>query len=213
MKKTIILLTLCCILISISKTNAQTSPYVIVTTITDTTDAWYQPVRVLRDYRHAQVVQFNANNVFGLLAPLVGIAPRYVAVVIKPTELYINFIRQFLMMSTQLDSDPFSDFSYGYITGATAQDALNFVNKIINAEVNNIKDYPLRVGGYAASSLNFVYPGANGYMAYLNPPVANSIYLETNDTNTGHDFFMANTTYMMNNKLLDIDHLGRTNFT
>ncbi|MEI8203477.1 MAG: T9SS type A sorting domain-containing protein [Bacteroidota bacterium] len=208
MKKIIILLALSCLLFSANKTKAQTSNYVIVTTISDTTDAWFQPVRALRDYRNAQVVTFNANNIYGLLAPLVGLSPRYVAIVIKPTELYINFVRQFLMMSTQLDSDPFSDFAYGYITGATAQDALDFVNRIIYADTHNIKDYPLRIGGYAASSLNYVFPGANAYMAYLNPPSANSIYLETNDTNTGHDFFMANTSYMMNNKILDIGYNG-----
>ena len=83
------------------------------------------------------------------------------------------------MMSTNLDTDPFSDFSYGYITGATAQDALNFVNKIIYAETHAIQNYPLNIGGYAASSLNYVYQGADDYLKYLNPPVC-SKYLHGN---------------------------------
>ncbi len=208
MKKIIIALIICCACFPINKAKSQTSTYLILTTISDTTDGYYQAVRLLRDYRNAQVVQFDPNNVIALHPILSGIAPRYVALVMRPAEIYINFVRQFLVLSTQMDDDPFSDFSYGFITGATAQDAVNFVSKIIYADTHNIQNYPLNVGGYAASSLNMVYPGASGYMAYLNPPVANSIYMETNNSNIGHDFFITNKAYMANNKILDIGYNG-----
>jgi hypothetical protein len=191
------------------KINAQTSTtYVILTSVSDTNDAYYQTVQVLRNYRNAQVIQFNPSNLNTLLPVLIGIAPRYVAVVIKPIDLHINFIRKFMMMSTQLDNDPFSDFSYGFLTGATAQDALNFVNNIINAELNNIQNYPLKIGGYAASSLNLVYTGTSGYFSYLNPSTSSCIWLETNDSGIGRSFFLANSNYMKNNKILDIGHNG-----
>ena len=91
-------------------------PYIILTTINDTTDAYYQAVQTLSDYRNAQVITFDAGNVDALLPVLCNIEPRYVAVILKPLELHINLVRQFLMMSTNLDADPFSDFSYGFIT-------------------------------------------------------------------------------------------------
>jgi hypothetical protein len=183
-------------------------PYIILTTINDTTDAYYQAVQTLSDYRDAQVITFDAGNVDALLPVLCNIEPRYVAVILKPPELHINLVRQFLMMSTNLDADPFSDFSYGFITGATAQDALNFVNKIIYAETNNIQDYPLKIGGYAASSINFVYTTPGDYMTYLNPASYSQIYMETSDSGSGRDFFLQNTGYIKNNKILDIGHNG-----
>jgi hypothetical protein len=187
---------------------SQTGGYVILTTTSDTTDTWFEPVRILRNYRNAQVVPIDPGNVFGALAPLMGYMPRYVAVVLKPEELYINFVREFLMMSTQLDPDPFTDFSYGYITGATAQDAVNFVNRIIQAETQNIKNYPLRASGYAASTVNFVYPFSSNYFHYLNPTVSSTIYMKTDDSASGKNFFLANTNLMLNNKVLNIGHNG-----
>ncbi len=38
------------------------------------------------------------------------------------------------MMATQIDDDPFVDFSYGFITGATAEEAAAFVERSIKAE-------------------------------------------------------------------------------
>ena len=187
---------------------AQSLPYLILTSVTDTSDPWHQAVHVLKEYRNAEVMTFNPDDVDAILEELKALSPRYVAVIVRPTELHINFIRQFLMMSTRLDEDPFSDFSYGYITGATAQDALNFVNSIIMAEMNNIQGYPLNIGGYAASSLNFVFTLPGDYLKYLEPPTYSAIYLETDDSGSGRDFFLANTSYMMNNKLLDIGYNG-----
>ncbi len=209
MKKLITLFMVMCGFLFATHIYAQKSSttYVIVTTVSPG-DPYYDAVQALSTYRSAQVVHFSADSINDLIPTLTALAPRYVAVVLKPIELDINFVRQFLVMSTNLDSDPFSDFSYGYITGATAQDALNFVNKIIYAEAHAIQGYPLNVGGYSASSLNFVFPGSGNFLTYLNPPVSNNIYMETNDNGTGHNFFLANTSYMLNNKVLDIGYNG-----
>lgn len=207
MKKILLLAALCIFLMQFSAT-PQTAPYIVLTTVSDTADDYYHAAKALSNYRNGQIIIFDAGNVNAILPTLTGLAPRYVAVVCQPTELHINFIRQFLMMSTQLDTDPFSDFSYGYITGATGQDALNFVNKIIYAESQSIQNYPLNVGGYSATSLNLVYSGTSGYMVYLNPPSSSCIWLETNDDGSGENFFLSNTSYMENNKLLDIGHNG-----
>lgn len=190
-----------------SKLYAQTDTYIVLSSV-GSTDQYYQAAQAISTYRNAPIIQFNPDSLDLLLPILINVAPRYVAIVIKPTQLDINFVRKFLMMSTQLDSDPFSDFSYGFITGATAQDALNFVNNVIYAESHNIQNYPLNIGGYAASSVNFVYMGSGNFMNYLNPPVSSSIYMETSNTGSGINFFLANTNHMLNKKLLDIGYNG-----
>ncbi|HRY31943.1 MAG TPA: T9SS type A sorting domain-containing protein [Bacteroidales bacterium] len=185
----------------------QDSTYLVLTSVNES-DPYYAAALQVAAYRNAQIVHFHPDSLDELLPVLVNLEPRYAAIVIKPTELEINFIRKFLMMSTSLDGDPFTDFSYGYITGATAADALAFVNRIIQAEADGIQDYPLNIGGYAASSLNFVFTGANDFMKYLDPPLVSSIYMETNNSGSGRNFFLNNTQYMLGNKLLDIGYNG-----
>jgi hypothetical protein len=194
-------------MLSLQMHGQPTATYIVLSSV-DSSDPYYEAVQILSEYRDAQVIGFDPENVDALLPVLIGTAPRYVAVAVKPLELHINFIREFLMMSTQLDDDPFSDFAYGYITGATAQDAVNFVNNIIYAESQNIENYPLKIGGYAASSLNFVFTVSGDYMQYLNPESYACIYMETNDNGSGRDFFLSNTNYMLLNKILDIGHNG-----
>ena len=208
MKKFFTLIVILSCVLCVSHSFAQKSTNYVVLTTVSASDPYYQAAQTLATYRGAPIVHFSADSIADLIPTLTAMAPRYVAIVLKPIQLDINFVRRFLVMSTNLDADPFSDFSYGYITGATAQDALNFVNKIIYAETHAIQNYPLNVGGYSASSLNFVYPGSGDYKKYLNPPVSNNIYMETNDSGIGHDFFVANTSYMLDNKLLDIGHNG-----
>lgn len=181
--------------------------YIVLSSVANT-DPYFEAAQILSDYRSGEIIQFDPENINAMLPVLIAETPRYVAVVVKPLELHINFIREFLMMSTQLDEDPFSDFSFGYITGATAEDAVAFVNNIIYAESQNIQNYPLKIGGYAASSLNFVYTVSGDYMQYLNPASYSCIYMETNDDGSGVDFFLSNTNYVMNNKILDIGHNG-----
>ena len=193
---------------TINIANAQSTTYIVLCSVSDTANDYYHAAKILSTYRNAQIVHFNPETVEYILPTLMNIAPRYVAVVCKPTELYINFIRRFMMLSTQLDNDPFSDFSYGYITGATGQDVINFVNNIIYADTHNIENYPYSVGGYSATSLNYVYTGTDGYMTYLNPVSSASIWLETSNTGSGKNFFNANAFYMANKKLLDIGYNG-----
>lgn len=197
------------LLMSAVSANAQYSQtYLVLTTAHDTSDHYRHAADTLAAYHGASVMVFSPDSLSSLFSQLAVINPRYVALVMKPIEIHINFIRSFMMLSTQLDSDPFSDFSYGFITGATATDALNFVKGIIQANQQHIENYPLNVGGYAASSLNFVYQSPGDYLSYLNPPSYSCIYMETSDAATGKNFFLANTAYMLNNKVLDIGHNG-----
>jgi len=50
MKRTMLLLIMVFTGLTVFEAKAQTQPYMILTSTTDTTDAWYEPVRILRDY-------------------------------------------------------------------------------------------------------------------------------------------------------------------
>lgn len=208
MKKPVFIISVVVMILAAFAVQAQKSSTYIVLTTAHPGDPYYPAAQALATHRSAGILHFSADSIQELLPLLQTLDLRYAAIVLEPGELHINLVRQFLMMSTQLDPDPFSDFSYGYITGATAQDALDFVNNIILAESQNIQSFPLNTGGYAASSINFVYHTPGDYMMYLNPPVTDNIYLKTSDSASGLNFFIANSGLMQNKKLLDIGHNG-----
>lgn len=56
--------------------------------------------------------------------------PRFVVVLIDPSELDANFAWAWLNMTSSLDDDPFVDTRTGFITGRTPDDAAAFVNRI-----------------------------------------------------------------------------------
>ncbi|HBS88938.1 MAG: hypothetical protein A2W91_05795 [Bacteroidetes bacterium GWF2_38_335] len=208
MKNFTLIFSLAMTLIFSGNLKAQTdSVYIVLTNISDV-DPYYPAVEAISNYRDAEIIQFDPADLSSLLSTLQSIEPRYAAIVMKPIDIHINFIREFMMMSTNVDADPFSDFSYGFITGATAGDALDFVNNIIYAEANNIEDFPLNVGGYAASSVNVVYTSCYNYMDNLDPVDVDNIYLETSDLSTGINYFLDNAYRLENKKILDIGHNG-----
>jgi len=181
--------------------------YIILTNI-DQSDSYYLTVQALQNHRNAVVVNFDPTDVWAIKDLLKQHNARYVAIILKPIDININFVREFLMMSTELDDDPFSDFSYGFITGATAQDALNFVNRIIQAEEENIQDKPLKISGYSASSVMGVYTLSSGsYMDYLNILNYSHIYLKEGNPQV-IDYFFDNSHYMKGSKILDIGNNG-----
>jgi len=188
-----------------------TDPKYIILTSVAGGDPYYSAVTALRNLRggtDVQVLNFDPKHLDSLLPALRSSQPRYAAVIVKPNELDINFTRAFLMMSTKVDSDPFSDFSYGFITGATGQDALNFVNNIKKAETQKVEDFPLNWSGFSASSINAVYTTPLDFSSNLNPNKYSMIYMAENDTGAGLQYFLANDHYLSNNKVLDIGNNG-----
>jgi uncharacterized membrane protein len=174
-------------------------------------DPYYAVVTDYKDLRgvpDAYVVKFDPTNVYAILPTLKSLQPRYVTIIMKPLELQINFTREFLMMSTQLDDDPFSDFSYGIITGATVSDAQNFIDNIEKAETQGIQTLPLNWSGFSASSINFVSTYPMGYVSELNTSSYSMIYMAENDTGSGLNYFLSNAQVMKNAKVLDIGNNG-----
>ncbi|MDQ7778807.1 MAG: hypothetical protein RDV41_03750, partial [Planctomycetota bacterium] len=81
----------------------------------------------------AKVVRYDPAKWEELKKSLRGIKPRYVTVVLRPDTLDVNFQGMFLKLCTEMDDDPLCDFSYGYVTGATEEEAVKFVKNIAKA--------------------------------------------------------------------------------
>ena len=70
----------------------RSTTYIILTTVTPS-DPYYSAVQALSTYRSAQVIHFRADSITDLIPTLTALAPRYVAVILKPIELNINFVQ------------------------------------------------------------------------------------------------------------------------
>jgi Flp pilus assembly protein TadD len=112
---------------------AQESDYIVADAV-GTNDAFYRVAERLAAHRRGKIISLDLENLNALREALRQTPPRYVAVVLRPEQLEYDFARKFLVMATQLDDDPFVDFSYGFITGATAEEALAFVERSIKSE-------------------------------------------------------------------------------
>lgn len=88
-------------------------------------------------HRRGKIVSLDLENLNAFRDVLRQKPPRYLAVLLRPEQLDFDLARKFLAMATQLDDDPFVDFSYGFITGATADEASAFVDRSIKSEQTN----------------------------------------------------------------------------
>ncbi len=133
--------------------------YVVLTNL-QPTDEYYQAVIELSSFRKAKkILFFKKEDIWDLIPVLKKLAPEYVTIITRPETIDVNFAYDILEMSVRLDSDPFPDFLYGFITGATAEDALNFVRNIIQAE-QNPKKFPAKILEFAPSNQDEVEKNA-----------------------------------------------------
>lgn len=107
--------------------------YVVLTDLVEG-DAYFAAAQRLREYRSARMIRFPSGELAAARAPLRQAQPLFVAVVVRPETLDVNFAYDVLELAITVDDDPFTDFAYGFITGATAADALGLVERTIRAE-------------------------------------------------------------------------------
>lgn len=81
----------------------------------------------------ATIMQLDPASPVDVLSALRKAAPKYVALVLPPQRIDFAFQRRFLDVATRLDDDPFVDFAYGYVTGATGAEAVAFVDACLVA--------------------------------------------------------------------------------
>jgi len=93
-------------------------------------DPYHAVVDVLTKGERTEVLYFDRRRLGPLFDKLEKRKPGVVAVVIRPGSLDVNFHFEFLERASRLDADPFVDFTFGYLTGATAEEAVAFVEGI-----------------------------------------------------------------------------------
>lgn len=109
----------------------------------------------LAERRDAEILRFDPLAPEKLLPRLRALAPRYVTIVLPPEHVEFGFQRRFLDVATRLDDDPFPDFAFGYVTGATGKEALDLVEAGVRAEEHPRPVVLGRLGGSASKSLEF----------------------------------------------------------
>jgi zinc protease len=101
-----------------------TSDYAVVVSQATAADAgWATVVAALKEKHGASVVTFT-NSLRESRPRLRELQPRYVAVVARPQEIDVDFVRRCHLVSRGLDDDPYADFIWGIVTGCTPEDAL-----------------------------------------------------------------------------------------
>jgi hypothetical protein len=111
--------------------------YVIVADVTGnrSQEAYDEVVTELAKLREAAaVVKLGARGLEDVFSELRTLKPNYVAFVVPPTRIEDNFVGAVFEGLTALDDDPYLDCAYGYVTGATAADALRLVRNTAAAQ-------------------------------------------------------------------------------
>jgi HEAT repeat protein len=126
---------------------AEAGGYVVLSGVAKD-DPYFAAAKRLAAYHGTQhVLRVDPQAPDAVLPRLREIEPEHVVIVLRPEQIDVNSVRRILRMSTRVDDDPFVDFDFGYVTGATAKDALAFVENIIRAGKTR---RPRRVGSASA---------------------------------------------------------------
>jgi hypothetical protein len=149
------------------------SRYVIVAEEKDQEgwDASAQVVKELAKLRHASaVLTLDDDSLKSVFRELKILKPDFVAFVVHPERIEDNFVGDVFAGLTALDEDPYLDCAYGYITGATPQEALTLVRNTATAqaEPDRIpKKFVAVAHTFAQNDLApFAVQEANRYTAY-----------------------------------------------
>ena len=97
-------------------------------------DGYRAAAEALAKHRDATLLDFDPSDLAPLRDRLRTIAPRHVAIGLRPEQLDFALARAVLQLATELDDDPFVDFAYGYVTGRTPGDAKAMVEASIQAD-------------------------------------------------------------------------------
>lgn len=109
-------------------------PYVILTNLTRD-DPYYLAAQCLARFRGAEaILDFETERLGRLREQIRRLRPAHVAVVVRPEVIDVNFAAEVFELATRMNDDPKVDFAYGFVTGATADEAVKLVANTQRAE-------------------------------------------------------------------------------
>ncbi len=102
--------------------------------LTDLTpqDDYYRVVELLEEGKKpAATVRYPKGDIAQCEGELRRLLPEHVLVVTRPEHIEANQHFALLELAASMDKDPFVDFTIGYVTGATAEEALAFTKRFL----------------------------------------------------------------------------------
>ncbi|KAF0241644.1 MAG: hypothetical protein FD180_4335, partial [Planctomycetota bacterium] len=128
----------------------------------------------LATYRKGEVLEFSPSDPAACLPALIAKNARYAAIFVEPKDMDVNLLRSFIVLSTLLDSDPFCDLAFGFITASSPRKVDDFVGRIMAAEREGLADYAIQV---SASSISQKYD-----TSFITSLKGESWYIDQGDT-------------------------------
>jgi hypothetical protein len=111
-------------------------------------DPWFAAVRAL-GVTAREVVPFRPDAPAKAFERLSVLRPGRVLVLIRPESLDVDVHFEILERASRLDDDPFVDFAFGYLTGASPEEAVRFAQGIAAARG---KPFPRTILSFGPSS-------------------------------------------------------------
>ena len=179
-------LTLASVVLLACPGRAQESDYIVAVAV-GKHDPFYPVAERLAKHRGGKIVSLELENLNAFRDALRQNPPRYVAVVLRPEQLDYVLARRFLALATQVDDDPFVDFSYGFVTGATADEALAFVERSITSEQTNREPNLGSIGVWEIAQSTEVlstFPLRDSTIAHLEGRLASPQLLQNEERDT-----------------------------
>jgi len=112
--------------------------YLTVTNISEE-DLYYQSVEKINDYRNGKIIKFE-NSIFEIADEIKNIDFYYMGILVKPEDINEDFIYDVFRLNRALENDYKKDYTYGFITGITASDTMNYISNLINYEEEKLSD-------------------------------------------------------------------------
>ena len=106
--------------------------YVILTDFPETSPE-YPSILKLREFRDATIIHFSG-DVFTVLTPMRDARPTHVAIVTSPDRIDESFAYDVFMLAKQMDDNFDTDFAYGFITGNSAAEIDDYIDRVIAFE-------------------------------------------------------------------------------
>jgi zinc protease len=126
------------LLIGLTASVGEAAEYaVVVSKATQGDPAWNEVVKTLAGKHQAEVIAYEKSP-DEALAKLKALFPRYVCFVATPEEAGKEFVKQVHQMTRRLDDDPYTDTSWGIITGYTAEAALRIAKQREPLTIRNV---------------------------------------------------------------------------
>ena len=130
-------------------------PIAAVLTSVDAGDPWF-PIAQAASAAHgdAPILTFSPDDPASIIAALAPAESGDAILVVPPGVIDVNFAWRLLTLASSLDDDPFVDVRYGFLTGATPDDALAFLQRSAQVRAGSLAIAPRLLDCFGPNQLD-----------------------------------------------------------